>query len=562
MGFQILDCTLRDGGYMNNWHFDKKMARESYRALSNSGVDVVEIGFRGNEKFFSKETFGLWRFSEDKVIQEVTQGIHGAKVAVMGDFGKIDIEDFVDAVDTPVDIVRLAVHKDNIQPCITLLEQIKDKGYEVSLNAMGYTSYTQHERIELVNHLKDSNIDYLYMADSYGSIFPDQIESLYEPLLNIPNIKLGFHPHNNLQMAFANTLEALKCGVNMIDCTLYGIGRAAGNLPSEVLILYLELSKGGKYNVIPLLNCVDTYLLPLRKKFEWGYQVPYMLSGMYKCHPNYAKHLTNLRQYNIEDICIAMEDIHHQNPIGYSPEILDNIIARGLIGGNEPESSVINISKDVKVPYINKHEGRDFLVLANGPNLLKYKDKINQFILKYDPIILGTNNLDGLFEPHYHAFTNKRRFAMYANTVSQNSKLMLSQYFDSEMIAEYTDKDRAYESIYYKDGLGNFDILNGVIQSNCRTTSILLLGISFVMGAERIFTVGMDGYRKLDSENIFFYPETVQQTNNELLIELHELCNNYIIQINRYLIEKGQGGVHILTPTGYRSFYKGIDNYL
>ncbi len=124
---KILDCTLRDGGYMNNWHFDKKMAREVYRALSKSGVDVVEIGFRGSEKFFNREKFGLWRFSEDALIQEVTQGIQGAKIAVMGDFGKIETSDFVNADESPVDIVRLAVHKNNLQPCVKLLEKIKER---------------------------------------------------------------------------------------------------------------------------------------------------------------------------------------------------------------------------------------------------------------------------------------------------------------------------------------------------------------------------------------------------------------------------------------------------
>jgi len=558
---KLLDCTIRDGGYSNNWDFSKKMVREVYRALSKSGIDIVEIGFRGSDKYFDKKKYGLWRFSKDRIIKEVTKGIRGAKLAVMGDFGKIEMDDFVDAEESMVDLVRVAVHKNNLKPCVKLLEKIKQKGYSVSLNAMGYTSYSKEDREDLKKMVTDSNLDYLYMADSYGSIFPDQMASLFEPLLEIPNIKLGFHPHNNLQMAFANSLEAIKLGVHIVDCTLYGIGRAAGNLSSEVILLYLELSKGGKYNVVPILNCIDTYLLPLKKEKMWGYQLPYMLSGMYKCHPSYADNLVKYRQFNVEDICVAMDRINKINPVGYSKEILDKIISGGMIGKMDTSGDDKLTRETAKIPYIDRHKGREFLVLANGPNLLKYKKKIDQFIEKYDPIILGTNNLDGLFIPHYHAFTNKRRFAMYADSVSESSSVMVSQHFDKEMIKEYTTKP--YEWIYYNDRLDvDFDIKKGIVQCNCRTTSVLLLGIAILMGAERVFAAGLDGYMSVEGDGVFFYNEPVVQKNEDLLIELHQLCYKFIEQIDNYLVDNGKDGVHILTPTGYRSCYKGIDNYI
>ena len=562
INIKVLDCTLRDGGYMNNWHFDKKMAREVYRALSKAGVDVVEIGFRGTEQFFSREKYGLWRFSEDQLISEVTSGIDGAKIAVMGDYGKIRDDDFARSDESPIDIVRIAVHKNNLSPCVQLLNKIKEKGYEVCLNAMGYTSYSKDDRKDLAKLVKDSIIDYLYLADSYGSILPAQIPILYEPLLDIPNIRLGFHPHNNLQMAFANTLEAIKCGVDIIDSTLYGMGRAAGNLPSEVLINYLELTKGGKYNVIPILNCVDTYILPLSNKYKWGYQVAYMLSGMYKCHPNYAGNLVKMRRYNIEDICIAMEKINKINPVGYSQEILDTLIGEGIIG--RPKDNNCKDKKDEKplVPYINRHKGKDFLILANGPSLPNNKDKLDKFINKYDPIVLGANNLSGLFKPHYHAFNNKRRFSMYADGVFEGSKLLLSQYFDEDIIKEYTQM--TFEKLYFLDRMeADFDIKNGIIQSNCRSISVLLLGLAIVMGAERIFAAGMDGYMNTDeNKNLYFYNEITAQTDDDLLLDLHQNCLKFIGQIDAFHIRKGKEGVHILTPTSYKSFYKGIENYI
>ncbi len=214
---EILDCTIRDGGYVNNWSFSKDLVRESYRALSKSGVNWVELGFRGSERYFDPQKYGLWRFTKDDVVNEVTRNINGAKIAVMGDYGKIDAEDFVVARESPVHLVRIAVHKDKVANAVNLLEKIKEKGYQTSLQCMGYSTYTSAEKRELLSILKSTGIDYVYVADSYGSVFPFQIPGLFEPLLAVGGFKVGFHPHNNIQMAFANTLEAIRVGVHIID---------------------------------------------------------------------------------------------------------------------------------------------------------------------------------------------------------------------------------------------------------------------------------------------------------------------------------------------------------
>ncbi len=563
--FKLLDCTIRDGGYLNDWNFDKKLVREVYRSASKAGVDIVEIGYRGNADYFDKKTYGLWRFSEEGVLREATEGIYGAKIALMADFGKIKADDFVKKAESIVDVVRVACHKNNIAAAVKLLQKIKRKGYQVSLNAMGYSNYTLKEQKKLVSILKDSGLDIVYAVDSYGSLFPGQVKQLLEPLLRISEIKVGFHPHNSLQMAFANTLEAIQAGAHFVDSTFYGMGRGAGNLPTEIIVLYAELMGNKKYNVIPLLNCIDAYFIPLHKKWGWGYQLPFMLSGMYKCHPNYAKNLVEFREYTIEDICKGMEFIEKANPVGYSHEIFKNLVGGGLVGrfkeAKTSQKTKIHKQKPQKIPYINRYKDRDFLILANGPTLKEYKPAIDKFIKKINPIILGANNLSGMYVPHYHAFNNKRRFMMYADMVSKHSKLFLSQYFSKELINEYSNSD--YEKIYYKDSFNaNFDIKEGVIQTNCRTISILLLGIAIAMGAKRIFATGMDGYVDLKKNNFLFYNEQDEKEDHNLIVERHRSCEKFLGQIDRYLHKKGKEGLHILTPTSYRSYYKGIENYL
>lgn len=566
---EILDCSIRDGGYVNNWCFDKKMVREVYRGLSKSGVEYVELGFRGSEKYFDSKKLGAWRFSTEEDLREVTNGIEGAKVSIMGDYGKLDLEDLDEKRNSVATIVRVAVNKNKVLEAIAQLENIKAKGYVTSLQAMGFTSYTGKEKTELKKALKNSDLDYFYIADSYGSIIPDQMKGLFEPFLELGTIKLGFHPHNSLQMAFANTLEAIRVGVDIVDSTIYGMGRGSGNLPTEILIAYLVVQGNKRYNVIPVLNLVDRYFVDIMKETPWGYQLPYMVSGMFKCHPYYAAELVKCKEYSVEDIWKALEVVEEMAPVGFHRTIVENLINSGVVGGLNGRTVVPNKmaveerthEETRPVPYFSRHTGKDFLILANGPTLKEYQGKIEAFIDKYDPIVLGANYLSGLFEPNYHAFNNKKRFAMYIDSVSPRSHLLIGENITPEMISEYVKRE--YEILYFRNVLEDFDIINGRIQTNCRTISVLLMGVAIAMGAKRIFAAGMDGY--LGKNNVvssLFYDETLEPEDYDLIVARHNWNESFLIQIDQYVRDKGQEGIHIITPTSHQSFYKGIENYL
>ncbi|MFH1283594.1 MAG: aldolase catalytic domain-containing protein [bacterium] len=568
----VLDCTIRDGGYLNEWDFEKKFVREVFRSLSNAGVDYFEIGYRGTEKYFDPKKYGLWRFSSEENINEVCSGINGPKIAIMGDYGKIDLEDLPPKSESRVSLFRIAAHKKDIKNALNLLSDVKAKGYETSLQAMGYSGYTKDERKEFAEMLIDSQADFAYVADSYGSILPDQIEGLLSPLLKLKSgVKIGFHPHNGLQMAFANSIEAIKCGAHIIDSSIYGMGRGAGNLPTEIILAYLHDKMPEKFNVIPVLNCIDKYFLDMHRNINWGYQLPYMLSGLFKCHPSYIQKLISFREYTMEDIWRAMDCINKKNPVGYSEKLLDEIINQGILGEcklSAPSSYEINSTAQEKkpakkiVPYINRHKGETFLILGNGPSLVQYRDQISQFIEKFKPIVMGANYLGGMFVPKYHAFRNERRFEEYIDSVNKESSLLIGEYISDKMISEYTNK--SYEKIHYLDTLNNdFSIIDGVIQCNCRTVSVLLMGVAAVMGADKIFAAGMDGYLNIDAKgDLLFYKEKYEIEDRELMVIMHKLNEKFIKQINSYLVDNGKDGINIVTPTSYGEFYKGIKNYI
>lgn len=561
----LLDCTIRDGGYMNAWSFEPPLVRELYKAVSKAGVDYVELGYHGTERFFDKSQNGTWRFSPEEALREVTRGIKGAKVGLMVDSGRFDPADLEPAAGSVVKLVRIASYKTRLPVALKECEAIKAKGYQVSLQLMGYSTYTDQERAGLRGMLNGGPLDFVYVADSYGSIFPNQMAAFLEPVQGMAGIKVGFHPHNQLQMSFANSLEAMRCGADVIDGTVYGIGRAAGNLPMEIFVAYLQARFPDRYNVLPLLNIIDRFFVPLKREHPWGYQLPYMLSGLLNIHPNYAKGLVARREYTIEDVFNGLKQVAQHGGVGFDGQMLESLVKSGMMGvkvkpSAEPNDIKGEVARQPRPAYVNRHQGKDFLILANGPSLKTHQRQILEFMERHQPVVLGANNLGGLFTPHYHAFTNKRRFADYIGSVHPDSKLLLGSNFSQEMIREHTDRD--FEWLPFVNRLGEFDIVDGVITASCRTVSVLLCAVAQVMGAERIFLAGMDGYAGLDQGKVHFYHEKDETEDQAVMLEKHRLNLHYLDSVNDYAEAQGREGLHILTPTEYGKFYKGIINYL
>lgn len=564
---EILDCTIRDGGYLNNWNFDRKVVKELYRNLSRAGVDIIEIGYRNTPK----GNEGEWFTTPEDLINKLLGEISGAKIALMVDYREAVLSSIPDQEKSLVKMYRIACQKDQILDAIVLGEDIKKKGYLTSIQLMGIVDYTQDDFEMITDPLAKSTLDYVYFADSYGSLFPEDMCG-YIKKLKSTGKKIGFHSHNGLQLAFANTLESIKCGADIVDGTVYGMGRGAGNLPIEVLITYLEKALNHeRYNSIPILDLIDRYFLPLQKDISWGYCLPYMLSGIFEVHPNYAKHIIDCHEYNMDDMVKVLEVVKSQKPLGFNRSLIDKIISSGFEKPSDQEEALMhddlelqNLKKNYPVKYKDRHKGKDFLVLANGHTLKKYRNDIGRFIDGYGPIVLGANYLGDLFVPHYHAFSNKKRFINYVDQVGDQSKLLLSSSFDEEFIAGYTKRN--YETIVHLNRVSNqFGIEDDIITSNCRTVSALLIAVAVIMGAKRIFIAGMDGYK--DRENFIsrgthFYEESEEAENLRMLMEKHSWNEKLLNGINSFLKAQDKEGLHIITPTSHKYFYSSINNWV
>ena len=285
---KVLDCTIRDGGLINDHKFDLRFVREVFKALSAAGVDYIELGYRNSPKLFSPKDFGEWKFCSDEDIKKVIDGVETkSKISVMADIGRVDMDDVGPADQSPVDMIRVATYVKDIDKAITMANEFEQKGYETTINIMAVSKALDNELTEALQQLEEeckSNV--IYVVDSFGTFYQETTEFLVKKYKNILKTKeVGIHAHNNQQLAFANTIEAIIHNANYLDGTIYGIGRAAGNCPMELLIGFL---KNPKFDIRPVLDVISNEFIPLRNEIEWGYIIPYMITGILNEHPRSA----------------------------------------------------------------------------------------------------------------------------------------------------------------------------------------------------------------------------------------------------------------------------------
>lgn len=290
---RVLDCTIRDGGLINNHRFDLRFVREVYKALSASGVDYMEVGYKNSKNLFSSKDFGDWKFCDDDTIKRVTDGIEpNTKISVMVDVGRVDIDDVKERKDSPVSMIRVASYVKDIDKAIFLVNHFAEKGYETTVNIMAISRALDNELNEALHQLEEeSKAMVVYVVDSFGALYQETTEFLIKKARHILKTKeVGMHAHNNQQLAFGNTIEAIIHDANFVDGTVYGIGRAAGNCPLELLIGFL---KNPKFDIRPILDLISKEFIPLRNNMEWGYIIPYAITGMFDEHPKAAMELRN-----------------------------------------------------------------------------------------------------------------------------------------------------------------------------------------------------------------------------------------------------------------------------
>lgn len=396
MKFKILDCTLRDGGFHTKWDFSQPLVENYINNINNLNIDELEIGFRFTEK---EGWLGKFAYTTEETLAEldIRRGLPVGVMIFSGEFsykGKINNSLLkkifpLTCDESYIDFVRIATYLDNLENSILIAKYLKNLGYHVSLHLMKIHNTTDDEFIQIAKILESNNIDRFYFADSLGSMFPSDIERVVKLIKKEYYGPIGLHAHNNLGLAFINSVTAINSGATWIDGTFTGIGRGPGNTKLEELLFHYY-DNDDKYNN-NLIKLLEDYFNPIQEKYKWGSNPYYFLAGKYNIHPSYLQDMLESGKFDRNDILAFLMNYHDLDKESYNPELEDtaNFHYAELVEGNFKHSNIIRDNK--------------ILIIGSGESVKTYKKDIELFIKKFKPVVLQLNK-GGVIEPNFIDF--------------------------------------------------------------------------------------------------------------------------------------------------------------
>jgi 4-hydroxy 2-oxovalerate aldolase len=287
---KVMDVTIRDGGLMNDHNFSMDLVKAVYRTACEAGIDYVELGYKSSKKIFAPTQFGPWKFCDEEVLREVVgEKDPAVKLSAMADADRSDYHnDILPRDKSALDMIRVATYIHQIPTALDMIKDAHDKGYETTVNLMAASTVQEAELDGALEVLAQSDVDVLYLVDSFGTMYCEEIRAMTDKFMKIARAagkQVGIHTHNNCQLAYANTIEAIIGGANYLDASLAGLGRGAGNCQMELLLGFLH---NPKFRLRPVLQCIRDHIEPLHEQFFWGYSIPYMITGILNQHPRDA----------------------------------------------------------------------------------------------------------------------------------------------------------------------------------------------------------------------------------------------------------------------------------
>jgi len=290
---KVLDCTVRDGGLINDHQFTDEFVRAVYDTCLAAGIDSMEIGYKNSERLFPRDQFGHWRHCREEDMRRVV-GDHdaqstGLKLVAMADAGKSDWKTtIIPAADSVLGMIRVAFYAHQVSEAVDMIHHANEQGYETMANLMAVSNITESEIETVLEAIALTPASTMVIVDSFGHLYREQVDRLYRKYADAmagTGKQIGIHAHNNMQLAFANTIEAIILGSNRADATMAGLGRGAGNCPMELLLGFL---RNPKFKLRPVIRLLQEQIPEIRKTVEWGPLVPYNITGQMNLHPRAA----------------------------------------------------------------------------------------------------------------------------------------------------------------------------------------------------------------------------------------------------------------------------------
>lgn len=506
MDIKLLDCTLRDGGYINNWEFDNTHSAAIIKAIDQAGVECIECGYlsstRGKEAnstmFKSLEIFQQW------MQKHVTLERLKAEIFLMVNYGEYGIDLFhehrLEDCSYP-DGIRLAFHKKDSEAAVTYAEKLLDKGYKVCMQPMLTIEYSDSEILKLIEQCRELALTAFYIVDSFGYMTERDINRYYYLMdNNLPqSVRIGFHGHNNLQLSYSNSVNFLainpkrKC---LLDATIFGIGRSAGNLNTEIIAHHLNQNNNKHYNLESILQIIDNYIEALRREKNWSYSVTHFLSAMKKCHPEYAAFFVNRKTLNISEIKHLLDNIPVEKLTAFDSGLAEHIynnfnLAKGRHHGNPLPADAFT--------------GRNVLILASGKSVVHEYKKVEKYLSEHNPIIIAVNHYSPFFQADYYFFSNQKRLNEFTGNL-EHSNVIITSNLQTQLDAIFI--------VDFKE-LFTYDDLQ------IRNVAVLVLILLIKNNVKAVTIAGLDGYQP-NTIQPYSYPEYDQPVSSEVLAEANQ----------------------------------------
>ena len=508
---KILDCTLRDGGYVNEWKFGKKAIKHILFNLAKSNTDNIECGFLTNKPY--DENCTLFN-SVEKIDSLIDKSVDGDTMYVamiaMGE-REIDPRLLSDKSASVVDGIRLTFHQKEIDKAFEWGKIIKDKGYKLFMQPVGTTNYTDKQFLELLERINSLEPYAFYIVDTLGVMYQkDLTRQVYLVDNNLKkDICLGYHSHNNFQLAFSNAQSLAEYKTDreiIIDCSANGMGRGAGNLCSELFMNYMNKMHNAKYDVLPVLEIVDQYLVPISFTSPWGYSSAYFLSAANNCHPNYAAYLISKHSLSMAAIGSILQQLPKEEKRFFNKPLIEKIY-------QSYQSNAVNDLETIG-KLRKKLDGKTVLVICPGASAKSKKDKILNQIEKKKPYIISVNFIPDFAQPNLVFVGNSLRYKGLEGKLDLNKTIFTSN---------ITDLPKKAVKVNYSE-------LANATSDASDSSGVMLLKLLKKVSVKNVLLAGFDGFSKNPLNNYYnesycsaFDPVLLQEKNLAIKDEIEKL---------------------------------------
>ena len=521
---KVLDVTLRDGGCVNDFNFGQTYMEKILAAQEASGVDVIEMGYIDENK---GSTSGRTQYANERVIPEciLKHKKPGVTYVAMMDYGKFDVDKIQPKTENGIDGIRMAFHKKNMRDVIPLGRKLIEKGYKFYIQPMITLRYSDAELLELINLVNTELPDAagFYIVDTFGEMRPNDMSRVLNLVDHnlIPSMTLGFHSHNNLQLSYSNAMAMLQFPTNrniMLDCSIMGMGKGAGNLNTELLLEHLNLFYGKNYKIAPLLEVIDKVINQLHDEFYWGYAPEYYLSSANHCTPSYASHFYNKHMLPIDQVGELLGMIAEEKKISFDKNYAEELYRQYNESKIVDDSAVVD---ELTAEFSDKR----ILLVAPGKSISDAMNKIKEIASQEDVVSIGLNN-------------------------DIASDYILTTRFDTYSQALTEGKNIIVPSNVSKGGKGNVKILDykrwiEVDERTHDSSSVFALKLVQACNVKEILLAGFDGFSVNINEN--YYDENMRRPVNA---EQADRRNAYYKGLIQRIKDSGVK-ISFITPSKY-----------